>query len=144
MSPSPQKKSWGEASQLPSQANRNIFSCLTGAAFPEVRGTSSERTASSIRGAFRCRLLQKKNRGGEASQVNFIKKTTRRPRRENAANFYLLPVFTQQGKKVGRRASASSHRYQKFSCVLTPERNEHYPAAARSASCSSRIVGLPS
>ena len=32
-------------------------------------------------------------------------------------------IKTERGfeEKVGRRASASSHRYQKFSCVLTPE-----------------------
>ena len=46
-------------------------------------------------------------------------------------------------KKVGRRASASSHRYQKFCCVLAPGRNEYYPAVARSASRNSRVAGPP-
>ena len=46
-------------------------------------------------------------------------------------------------RMVGRRASASLHRYQKLSCVLTPIGDQHYPAAARSASRSSQIVGLP-
>ena len=45
---------------------------------------------------------------------------------------------------VGRRASASSHRYQKFSCVLAPIGDQHYSAAVRSASHSSQVVGLPS
>ena len=45
---------------------------------------------------------------------------------------------------VGQRASASSHRYQKFSCVLAPIGDQHYSAAVRSASHSSQVVGLPS
>ena len=50
---------------------------------------------------------------------------------------------SREEKMVGRRASASLHHYQKFSCVLAPIGDQHYSAAARSASCSSRIVGLP-
>ena len=52
-------------------------------------------------------------------------------------------VLEDRKKMVGRRASASLHRYQKFCCVLTPIGSQHYSAAARSASRSSRIVGLP-
>ena len=50
---------------------------------------------------------------------------------------------SREEKMVGRRASTSLHHYQKFSCVLAPIGDHHYSAAARSASCSSRIVGLP-
>ena len=54
--------------------------------------------------------------------------------------YYYLGILN---KKVGRRASASSHRYQKFCCVLAPGRNEYYPAVARSASRNSRVAGPP-
>jgi len=57
--------------------------------------------------------------------------------------FLLLFLFTKEEKKVGQRASASSHRYQKLCCVLTPQWNEHYPETAGSASHSRQIVGLP-